>query len=65
MAQKNRASVQSAIEINHAVSTKHNLTSKKFVIPAGMPESSAMDGNLTAMQEFNRSEVPVDSFTSM
>ena len=38
---------------------------KNIVIPAGMPESSAMDGNLATLQVLDWGEVLADSFTSM
>lgn len=37
---------------------------RELVIPAGMPKSSAMDGNLTASQVFNQAKVQAGSFTS-
>ena len=38
---------------------------KKTVIPAGMPESSAMDGNLSVVQVLDLRNVPARRFTSM
>ncbi|PZN81343.1 MAG: hypothetical protein DM484_08580 [Candidatus Methylumidiphilus alinenensis] len=38
---------------------------RNAVIPAGMPESSAMDGNFPIAQMFVSSDLAVHSFTSL
>jgi len=49
----------------HALIHKCLREHQKLVIPAWMPESSAMDGNLVAIPVLDQREVAVDSFTSM